>query len=145
MWCRVSCFWPLLLPFRAGRHEGKKRQGTGRPRGRADRQTPLDCSIARPAGRPGKLKHFIHPNTHAGSAPELGNTLGLVAARCGGEEIGGIRQGKSGGGLCYGYEVVLDQAPDGAQIRGGRRIIEAEAKVVRRIFHAFAAYLGYCR
>ncbi len=52
---------------------------------------------------------------------------------------GRIRQGKSGGGLCYGYEVVLDQAPDGAQIRGGRRIIEAEAKVVRRIFHAFAA------
>ena len=52
---------------------------------------------------------------------------------------GRIRLGKSGGGLCYGYEVVLEQAPDGAQIRGGRRIIEAEAKVVRRIFHAFAA------
>ncbi len=51
---------------------------------------------------------------------------------------GRVRQGKSGGGLCYGSEVVLDQAPAGAQVRGGRRIIEAEAKVVRRIFEAFA-------
>ena len=52
---------------------------------------------------------------------------------------GRVRQGKSGGGLCYGYEVVHEPGLDGTAIRGGRRIIEAEAKVVRRIFEAFAA------
>ena len=52
---------------------------------------------------------------------------------------GRVRQGKSGGGLCYGYEVVHEPGLDGTAIRGGRRIIEAEAKVVRRIFVAFAA------
>ncbi len=52
---------------------------------------------------------------------------------------GRIRQGRSGGGLCYGYEVVHETGPDGASVRGGRRIIEAEAKVVRRIFEDFSA------
>ena len=35
---------------------------------------------------------------------------------------GRVRQGRSGGGLCYGYEVVQERAPDGSPIRGGRRI-----------------------
>jgi DNA invertase Pin-like site-specific DNA recombinase len=52
---------------------------------------------------------------------------------------GRIRQGRSGGGLCYGYKVVHAPGPDGTPIRGGRRIIKAEAKVVRRIFEDFAA------
>ena len=52
---------------------------------------------------------------------------------------GRVRQGKSGGGLCYGYKVVHAPGPDGTSIRGGRRIIKPEAKVVRRIFEDFAA------
>lgn len=52
---------------------------------------------------------------------------------------GRVRQGKSGGGLCYGYEVVQEQDRDGLPVRGGRGIVETEAKVVRQIFDAFAA------
>jgi DNA invertase Pin-like site-specific DNA recombinase len=34
---------------------------------------------------------------------------------------GRVRQGRSGGGLCYGYEVVREWALDGSPIRGSRR------------------------
>src|SRR5262249_47506513 len=46
---------------------------------------------------------------------------------------GRVEQGRSGGGICYGYSVV--ESGD----RGGRTIIEAEAAVIRRIFADFAA------
>jgi DNA invertase Pin-like site-specific DNA recombinase len=46
---------------------------------------------------------------------------------------GRVRAGRSGGGLCYGYEVVTGEE------RGGRVINPDEARVVRRIFEAFAA------
>ncbi len=52
---------------------------------------------------------------------------------------GRVRLGRSGGGLCYGYEVIRDLDGRGSPDRGGRRIIEDEAKIVRRIFEAFAA------
>ena len=39
-----------------------------------------------------------------------------------------IRQGRSGGGLCYGYDVLPGEE------RGGRTINDSEAEVVRRIF-----------
>lgn len=52
---------------------------------------------------------------------------------------GRVRQGKSGGGLCYGYEVVREMYANGEAIRGGRRIKEAEAAVVARVFREFAA------
>ncbi len=51
---------------------------------------------------------------------------------------GRVRQGKSGGGLCYGYDVVREVDAEGEPIRGGRRINEPEAEVVRRIFAEFA-------
>ncbi len=51
---------------------------------------------------------------------------------------GRIRQGKSGGGLCFGYDVVRKVAASGEALRGGRRIDEAEAAIVRRIFKDFA-------
>ncbi len=51
---------------------------------------------------------------------------------------GRVRLGRSGGGLCYGYEVIRDLDGRGSPDRGGRRIIEDEAKIVRRIFEAFA-------
>ncbi len=51
---------------------------------------------------------------------------------------GRVRQGRSGGGLCYGYEVVREIDSAGNPIRGERRIREEEAEIVRRIFRAFA-------
>jgi len=52
---------------------------------------------------------------------------------------GRVEQGKSGGGLCYGYDVVRQFAADGEPVRGDRRINEAEAEIVRRIYKEFAA------
>src|SRR5580693_10127502 len=46
---------------------------------------------------------------------------------------GRIEQGRSGGGLCYGYTIVENSD------RGGREIVQAEAAVVRRIFADFVA------
>src|SRR6185437_5283719 len=52
---------------------------------------------------------------------------------------GRVRQGRSGGGLCYGYDVVRELDARGEPVYGGRKIDEAEAAVVSRIFDAFAA------
>ena len=51
---------------------------------------------------------------------------------------GRVRQGRSGGGLCFGYDVVRDVDARGEPVRGGRKINEAEAAVVRRIFEEYA-------
>jgi len=51
---------------------------------------------------------------------------------------GRIRQGKSGGGLSFGYDVVHEADACGEVQRGGRRINEGEAAIVRRIFQEFA-------
>ena len=48
---------------------------------------------------------------------------------------GRVEQGRSGGGLCYGYKIIRSENGE----RGGRKIVEAEAMVVRRIFADFAA------
>ena len=47
---------------------------------------------------------------------------------------GRVEQGRSGGGKCYGYDVVK-----GGEERGARTINEIEAAVVRRIFEDYAA------
>ncbi|HMQ92769.1 MAG TPA: recombinase family protein [Amaricoccus sp.] len=47
---------------------------------------------------------------------------------------GRVEQGRSGGGLCYGYDVVRTTDPDD---RGEREINPAEANVVRRIFREY--------
>jgi len=52
---------------------------------------------------------------------------------------GRVRQGKSGGGLCYGYDVDRQLDAGGEPIHGARRVNEAEAAIVRRIFTEFAA------
>jgi site-specific DNA recombinase len=44
---------------------------------------------------------------------------------------GRVEKGRSGGGLCFGYDVVPTADPDD---RGGRSINQAEAAVVQRIF-----------
>lgn len=50
---------------------------------------------------------------------------------------GRVRQGKSGGGNAYGYDVVKKLDASGEPLRGDRRINEAEATIVRRIFNEF--------
>src|SRR5262245_16284600 len=49
---------------------------------------------------------------------------------------GRIRQGKSGGGLCYGYEVVRKVDAAGEAIRGERRINDTEAATRGQPVHA---------
>jgi DNA invertase Pin-like site-specific DNA recombinase len=50
---------------------------------------------------------------------------------------GRVRQGRSGGGVCYGYEVVAD-----LHDRGKRTINEDQAAIVRRVFRGYAAGLS---
>jgi site-specific DNA recombinase len=52
---------------------------------------------------------------------------------------GRVEDGKSGGGLCYGYRVVKKLDERGELIRGDREIDEAQASVARRIFRDFAS------
>ena len=51
---------------------------------------------------------------------------------------GRAERGKSGGGLCYGYDVVKTTDAAGEPVRGERRVDEAEAAIVRRVFREFA-------
>ncbi|MEQ8399975.1 MAG: recombinase family protein [Roseitalea porphyridii] len=55
---------------------------------------------------------------------------------------GRVEEGKSGGGLCFGYKVVKEFDAKGDPIRGDREIDEAEANVIRRVFREFAAGIG---
>src|SRR6266567_3905908 len=52
---------------------------------------------------------------------------------------GRVEDGKSGGGLCYGYRVVKKLDERGELIRGDREIDEAQAIVALRIFREFAS------
>ncbi len=52
---------------------------------------------------------------------------------------GRVREGRSGGGLCFGYDVVHERDARGEPIHGGRAINDPEAAVVRGIFAEFAA------
>ncbi|BCH29317.1 resolvase [Mesorhizobium sp. L-8-10] len=52
---------------------------------------------------------------------------------------GRVEEGKSGGGLCFGYDVVKQFDASGKAIRGERKINEAEAAVARRIFADYLA------
>jgi site-specific DNA recombinase len=51
---------------------------------------------------------------------------------------GRVRQGRSGGGRCFGYDVVHEHDARGDPIHGARKMNDAEAAVVRRIFTEFA-------
>ncbi len=52
---------------------------------------------------------------------------------------GRVEKGKSGGGLCYGYDVVKHTDAQGEPIRGERTINEAEAEIIYRVYREFAA------
>ncbi|HEX9870064.1 MAG TPA: recombinase family protein, partial [Candidatus Tectomicrobia bacterium] len=54
---------------------------------------------------------------------------------------GRVLAGKSGGGRCYGYDVVGVDA-SGQPVTGERKVNEAEAEVVREIFRRFAGGEG---
>ncbi|MCH6205902.1 recombinase family protein, partial [Brucella ciceri] len=51
---------------------------------------------------------------------------------------GRIREGKSAGGISYGYRVARQPLPDGTFTTGERVIDEQQAGIVRRIFHDYA-------
>ena len=51
---------------------------------------------------------------------------------------GRVKAGRSGGGICYGYDVVKLYDAAGEPIRGKRSIDEVEAEIVRSIFLEFA-------
>ena len=51
---------------------------------------------------------------------------------------GRVRQGFSGGGNAYGYEVIREFSADGTPARGKRRVNQNEARIVQRIFTTFA-------
>jgi site-specific DNA recombinase len=52
---------------------------------------------------------------------------------------GRIEAGRSAGGRCYGYDVVLERDAAGERVRGKRQINRQEAAIVHRIFDAYAA------
>ena len=52
---------------------------------------------------------------------------------------GRVEKGRSGGGLCYGYDVVTTFDAAGEPVRGERTINEVETDVVRRVFRDFAS------
>jgi site-specific DNA recombinase len=55
---------------------------------------------------------------------------------------GRVEAGKSGGGLCYGYEVVKQTDSAGEPACGGRRIVPEAADTVRRIYREFVSGLS---
>ncbi len=55
---------------------------------------------------------------------------------------GRVQDGKSGGGIAYGYRAVRQLDGQGELQRGDREVIEAEAAIVRRIFREFATGEG---
>ena len=52
---------------------------------------------------------------------------------------GRVEAGRSGGGNAFGYTVVRERDAGGEAVRGQRRIDEAEAAVIRRLFSDFAS------
>ena len=52
---------------------------------------------------------------------------------------GRVREGRSGGGLCFGYDVRRETDARGNALAGARSINETEAAVVRRIFEEYTA------
>ncbi len=52
---------------------------------------------------------------------------------------GRIREGRSAGGISYGYDVVRETNASGDPVRGKRAINEVEAEIVQRVFSEYAA------
>src|SRR3546814_5473818 len=83
------------------------------------------------------LFFFSSRRRHTGCALVTGvQTCALPISRRG--LRGRVEKGKSGGGLCFGYDVANRVDGNGELIRGERTINEGEAVIVRRIFREFA-------
>ncbi len=52
---------------------------------------------------------------------------------------GRVRQGRSGGGLCFGYDVVREVDERGEFVFGGRKVNDEEAAIVCRVFNEYSA------
>ena len=52
---------------------------------------------------------------------------------------GRVRQGRSGGGLCFGYDVVREMDERGEFVFGGRKVNDEEAAIVCRVFKEYSA------
>ncbi|MEO8519955.1 MAG: recombinase family protein, partial [Acidobacteriota bacterium] len=52
---------------------------------------------------------------------------------------GRVELGKSGGGICYGYQIRRATNPGEATTTGERKIVQVQAEVIRRIFREYAA------
>ena len=52
---------------------------------------------------------------------------------------GRVRAGRSGGGLCFGYDVAREHDARGEPVYGARKVNDAEAGIVCGIFSEFAA------
>ena len=55
---------------------------------------------------------------------------------------GRVEKGRSGGGFCYGYDVMKRLDVNGDPVTGERSINEPEAEIIRRIFREFASGKG---
>ncbi len=86
-------------------------------------------------GEIGELHVGLLGTMNALFVKELGNKIRRGAK-------GAVSRGLVPGGLCYGYEPAPMLLPDGTIERGHRRIVEAEAAVIRRIFAAYLAGEG---
>jgi len=51
---------------------------------------------------------------------------------------GRVRQGRSGGGICYGYDITREHDARGELVHGGRQRNDVQTAVVLRIFAEFA-------
>jgi hypothetical protein len=97
--------------------------------------------VARGGARPGAGRPRKAARNQSKIKPTVLQRSDIVAAS---EELvwrgleGPVWQGRSGGGLCYGYDVARETDAGGAPVHGGRTINEAEAEIVRRILAEFA-------
>ncbi len=91
--------------------------------------------------------HTVHEGPISEVHVSISGLLGELYLKALGEKTrrgveGRVLAGKSGGGKCYGYDVVGGFDAAGTPITGERRINEAEAEIVREIFRRFAAGEG---
>ena len=80
----------------------------------------------------------IHPCISACSAPWRSCILADLREKTWRGQLGRALQGKQPGGKAYGYDVVEPDQHDRNGEHGVRRINDAEAVIVRRIFRDFA-------
>jgi site-specific DNA recombinase len=83
-------------------------------------------------GEIGELHVGVLGTMNALFVKELGNKIRRGAK-------GAVSRGRVPGGICYGYEPAPVLLEDGTIERGHRRIVEAEAAVIRRIFADYLA------